>query len=42
MLLKNEWFNSDIKKEIKSIWKQMKMNIQEPKSMGHREGSPQR
>ena len=30
------------RKKSKSIWKQMKMNTQQPKTMGHREGSPDR
>ena len=28
MLLNNEWNNNEIRKEIKIIWKQMKMNQQ--------------
>ena len=28
--------------KLKSIWKQMKMNTQQPKPMRHSEGSPER
>ena len=31
MLLNNEWINNKIKEKSKSLWKQMKMNIQSPK-----------
>ena len=34
MLLNNEWVKNDIK-ESKSFWKQMKMNSQQSKIMGH-------
>ena len=30
------------RKKSKSFWKQMKMNTQQPKTMGHSEGSPER
>ena len=32
MLLKNEWVNNEIKEEIKTFWKQMKMNSQQSKT----------
>ena len=31
-----------LRKKSKSFWKQMKMNSQNPKLMGHSEGSPER
>ena len=34
MLLNNEWVNTEMKKESKSLWKQMKMNSQQPKTYG--------
>ena len=43
MLLNNEWVNNEIlRKNLKSIWKQMKMNTQQPKTYGTHEGSPER
>ena len=30
------------REKSKSFWKQMKMNTQQPKTMGHSEGSPER
>ena len=41
MLLSNEWVKKEIK-EDKSFWKQMKMNSQYPKLMGHSKGSPEK
>ena len=32
MLLNNEWVKNEIKEEIKTFWKQMKMNSQQSKS----------
>ena len=29
-------------KKSKSLWKEMKMNIQQPKNYGHSKGSPER
>ena len=40
MLLNNEWVMNKIREEIKTFWKQMKMNSQQPKPMGHSKGSP--
>ena len=34
MLLNNEWVKNEIKEEIKTFWKQMKMNSQQPKTYG--------
>ena len=34
MLLNYEWVKNEIKEEIKSSWKQMKMNIQQSKTYG--------
>ena len=42
MLLNNEWVNNEIKKELKSFWKQMKMNQNSSKLMGHSEDNPER
>ena len=42
MLLNNEWVKNEIREEIKNFWKQMKMNSQQPNSMGHGKGSPER
>ena len=42
MLLNNEWVMSEIREEVKIFWKQMKMNSQQPKPMGHSKGSPER
>ena len=43
ILINNEWFKNEIKKEIKNY---LETNENEhnrnPKSMGHREGSPKR
>ena len=32
MILNNEWVKNEIKEEIRSFWKQMKMNSQQPKT----------
>ena len=42
MILNNEWVKNEIKEEIRSFWKQMKMNSQQSKIMGHSEGSSER
>ena len=38
MLLNNEWVKKEIREKIKTFWKQMKMNSQQPKT----NGTPQR
>ena len=42
VLLNNEWANNEIKEEIKNTCKQIKMNTEQPKPMGHSKGSPER
>ena len=42
MLLNNEWVKTRLGKKSKKFWKEMKMNSQHPKFMGHNEGSPER
>ena len=39
MLLNNKWLINEIKEELKSTWKPMKIN---PKLTGHSESSPER
>ena len=34
MLLNNEWVNNEIKKKLKSFWKQMKMNTKQTQTYG--------
>ena len=34
MLLNNEWVKNEIREEIKTFWKQMKMNSQQVKTYG--------
>ena len=34
MLLNNEWVKNEIREEIKTFWKQMKMNSQQLKTYG--------
>ena len=34
MLLKNEWVKNEIREEIKTFWKQVKMNSQQPRTYG--------
>ena len=34
MLLNNEWVKNEIREEIKTSWKQMKTNSQQPKTYG--------
>ena len=34
MLINNEWVKNEIKEKIKSFWKQMNMNSQQPKIYG--------
>ena len=42
MLLNNEGVNNDIKEEIKKYLEAMKWTHNNPKPMGHSEGSPER
>ena len=42
MLLNNEWVNNDIKEEIKVSGNKWKWIHNNPKHMGHSEGSPER
>ena len=34
MLLNNDWVNNENREEIKTFWKEMKMNSQQPKTYG--------
>ena len=40
MLLNNECFKNEIKEEMKSFWKQMKMNSQQSKTYGTQQRQP--
>ena len=34
MLVDNEWIKYELREEIKTFWKQMKMNLPQPKTYG--------
>ena len=42
MLSSNEWVNNEIREKSESTGKQVKMNSQPPKPIGHSENSPDR